>query len=288
MRVYIIGAGPGAADLVTIRGARLIAEAKIVMYAGSLVPETVLIHAAEGARLINTAPLGLPEQRKIYEEARARNLNVARVHSGDPAIYGATAEQMRILEELGIEFEIVPGVSSYTAAAASLGCELTKPDVSQTVILTRFSGRASKVPDRESLAELSRHRATLCLFLSGAKLAESIAELLTWYPANTPAALVKRVSQPEERIHISTLGNILTEIDPFKWRLTTTLIVGEVLAATSGTASRLYDPEFSHRYRFANQNSPLSEDVLPVNRENSQTKLNQPAAWIQAPGNTAK
>jgi len=171
------------------------------------------------------------------------------LHSGDPAIYGATAEQMRRLDALDIDYEIVPGVSSFTAAAASIKAELTKPEVSQTVILTRVSGRASAVPDSEAIALLATHRATMCIFLSGPHLKKIVADLRLHYPDDTPVALVYRATWPEERTHQSTLGQLLSEIKSSDWNLTTMLLVGEALSDHVPTESRLYAKDYTHIFR---------------------------------------
>ncbi|MFT2720956.1 precorrin-4 C(11)-methyltransferase [Deinococcus sp. A31D244] len=253
MKVYFIGAGPGAPDLITLRGARRLGACPLVMYAGSLVPEAVLEHAHPDAECVNTAPLNLDEQVAIYRRAQAQGLDVARVHSGDPAIYGATAEQMRALRSLGIAYEVVPGVSSFTASAAVLGAELTRPGVTQTVILTRASGRASPVPDAENLRGLAAHRASLCVFLGGRQLPQIVAELLEAYPPHTPAALVQRASQPDERRHEATLGTLLTDLTLSDWALTTMLLVSPALGDPQDLTepSRLYDPAYAHRFRRA-------------------------------------
>lgn len=257
MNVYFIGAGPGAPDLITVRGARLLGQCRLILYAGSLVPEAVLEHAAPDAERFNTAELNLDEQVALYRRAQREGLDVARVHSGDPAIYGATAEQMRALRELDIPYEVVPGVSSFTASAAALGAELTRPNVTQTIILTRVSGRASPVPERENLASLAAHGASLCVFLGGNQLTEIVAELRTGYPDETPVALVQRASQPEERRHVATLGTLLggeglDGIRPSEWALTTMLIVSPALADVGeAQGSRLYAPEYAHRFRRA-------------------------------------
>ena len=156
MKVYFIGAGPGSADLITVRGANILSRVTVVLYAGSLVSKEMLVHCRADAQIINTAKLSLHEQETHYAHARDRDLDVARLHSGDPSIYGATAEQMRRLERLGIEYEVVPGVSSFVAAAALLKTELTKPEIAQTIILTRTGGRASPMPERESFAGTGR------------------------------------------------------------------------------------------------------------------------------------
>jgi precorrin-4/cobalt-precorrin-4 C11-methyltransferase len=252
VKVYFIGAGPGAPDLITVRGARILSQVPVVLYAGSLVPrEIVTEHCHEGAELIDTAGLNLDEQQAFYRRARDAGQDVARVHSGDPAIYGAMAEQMRRLAALGIEYEVVPGVSSFTASAAAIRSELTKPEVSQTVILTRVSGRASQVPEKEAIARLGQHGATLCVFLSGPQLPEIVADLLPHYPTDTPIALVRRATWPDERVHRSTLGRVLDEVKVSEWRLTTMLLVGAVLEEGVPVESRLYAAEYAHRFRKA-------------------------------------
>lgn len=250
-KVYFIGAGPGAPDLITLRGARALHDSDVVMYAGSLVPEAVLEHCRPEVQAVNTAGLNLDEQTGWYERARTNGWTVARLHSGDPAIYGATAEQMELLRGLGVPYEVIPGVSSFTACAAALGAELTRPEVSQTIIITRGSGRASPVPEKEALGSLAAHRATMCIFLSGRQLETVVAELLTHYPPETPAALVQRVSQPEERSHRAPLGSLLTGLKLSEWALTTMILVGEALGEDLGVTSRLYDPEYAHKFRRA-------------------------------------
>lgn len=249
MKVFFIGAGPGAHDLITVRGAGILSRVPVVMYAGSLVPRELLCHCRADARIIDTASLDLDQQEQCYRRAQAQGFDVARLHSGDPAIYGAIAEQMRRLEALGIGYEVVPGVSSFTAAAASLASELTKPAVSQTVILTRVSGRASVVPERERLTELARAGATLCIFLSGPHLKRIVTELSPHYPPDTPVALVHRASWPDERSHRSTLGRLLREVRLRDWRLTTLLLVGGALSRERALESRLYAPEYPHIFR---------------------------------------
>ena len=192
MKVYFIGAGPGAFDLITIRGANILSRVQLLMYAGSLVSEEMLRHCQANPLIVNTAKLNLEEQERYYRMAQGQNWDVARLHSGDPSIYGATAEQMRRLEQLGIAYEVVQGVPSFVSAAAVLNAELTKPNISQTIILTRTSGRASPMPAKEDLRSLAAHGATLCLFLSGANLPDVIDNLLVHYPADTPIALVQR------------------------------------------------------------------------------------------------
>jgi precorrin-4/cobalt-precorrin-4 C11-methyltransferase len=252
MKVYFVGAGPGAADLITVRGARILSGVPVVLYAGSLVPrEIVTEYARADAELVDTRELNLEEQEEWYRRAREEGWDVARVHSGDPSIYGAMAEQMRRLDTLGIEYEVVPGVSSFTASAAAIGAELTKPEISQTVILTRVSGRASPVPEREAIAKLGVHGATMCVFLSGPQLPQIVADLLPHYGPETPVALVRRATWPDERVHRSTLGRVLEEVKVSQWKLTTILLVGEVLGEEVPVESRLYAAEYAHRFRKA-------------------------------------
>ncbi len=249
MKVYFIGAGPGAPDLITIRGAKILGMVPVVMFAGSLVPRAVLTHCQDTVTLIDTANLTLDEQLACFADARDKNQDVARVHSGDPSIYGATAEQMRRLDDLSIEYEVVPGVSSFTAAAAVLKTELTKPDVSQSIILTRVSGRASAVPELESIESFAGHKATMCIFLSGPHLKQIVSDLLIHYPIETPVSLVCRVSQPEERRYSGSLGTILQEVDANDWKLTTMMLVGAVLDDSVGLESQLYAREYAHKFR---------------------------------------
>lgn len=253
MKVYFIGAGPGAADLITMRGADILSRAQLVMYAGSLVSEAILSHCRANPLIVNTAKLNLDEQVGYYLQAKDKDWDVARLHSGDPSIYGATAEQMRRLRELQIAYEIVPGVPSFVSVAAVLDAELTRPNVSQTIILTRTSGRASPVPAKENLPSLAAHQATLCIFLSGANLTEVVEELLLHYPRPTPVALVQRASWPEERVYRGQLGGLLDEIEPSSWVLTTMLLVGQALDENIVSESRLYAADYSHRFRRAMQ-----------------------------------
>lgn len=249
MKVYFIGAGPGAPDLITVRGASILGRVPMVMYAGSLMPKEILCHCRQDAVLINTAEIDLETQQSYFVQARENDWDVARLHSGDPSIYGATAEQMRRLENLKIEYEVVPGVSSFTAAAAAIGAELTCPEVSQTIILTRVSGRASTVPEAESLRSLAAHGCTLCIFLSGPHLKQVVADLLEHYPSDTPIALIYRASWSDERSHRSTLGSVASEVDIKDWALTTMMLVGPALAREHRQESRLYSSTYTHRFR---------------------------------------
>ncbi|MFL9925973.1 precorrin-4 C(11)-methyltransferase [Herbaspirillum lusitanum] len=264
MKVYFVGAGPGAPDLITLRGARLLGQVDMVLYAGSLVPTAMLEHCKPGAELIDTAQLDLEQQQACYQRAQAAGIDVVRLHSGDPAIYGATAEQMRRLDALGIAYEVVPGVSSFTAAAAAVAAELTKPEVSQTVILTRVSGRASAVPESEAIAELAQHRSTMCIFLSGPHLKKIVNDLLLHYPPQTPVTLVYRASWPEQRIYQGTLDKVLDENKRGEWNLTTMMLVGAALDKEQLAESSLYSKDFTHLFRVVKKNkggAELAEEV---------------------------
>ena len=256
MKVYFIGAGPGAADLITLRGAQVLNRAVVVLYAGSLVSKEMLVHCRADATIINTARLILEEQEARYLDAQKKGVDVARLHSGDPSIYGATAEQMRRLDRLGIEYEIIPGVPSFVSAAALLATELTKPEVAQTIILTRTGGRASPMPEKESLRNLGAHGTTICIFLSGARLPQVVADLLANYKVDTPVALIQKATWPQEKIHVGLLGTLLDEIAPGEWELSTMMIVGDVLKLDNAAESRLYAAEHSHRFRKGSKKVP--------------------------------
>jgi precorrin-4/cobalt-precorrin-4 C11-methyltransferase len=264
MKVFFVGAGPGASDLITVRGAKILAQAKLVLYAGSLVPSAVLEYCSDDAEIIDTSGLDLDQQVEHYLRAKQLEFDVARVHSGDPSIYGATAEQMRRLELADIAYEMVPGVSSFTAAAAALSVELTKPEVSQSIILTRVSGRASAVPELESIARFAEHRATMCIFLSGPHLKKIVSDLLIFYPATTPVALVYRASWPDQRKHSSTLGALLSEVDIQQWKLTTMMLVGQVLNSEQCAESSLYSAGYKHLFR--NDKISVEEKFAPTER----------------------
>ena len=250
MRVYIIGAGPGDPKLLTLRGAELIAACPVVLYTGSLVPREVLERAQPGARVLDSSTMTLDQILDVLIAARDADQDVARVHTGDPLIFGSTAEQMRRMDELGIAYEIVPGVSSFTAAAAVLGRELTLPELSQTVILTRAEGR-TPMPEREKLAELARHQATLALFLSITLLDDVTQALIPSYGADCPVVVVHKATCPDQKIVTGTLADIRDKVRAAKIRSQSMILVGRVLTATDFADSRLYDPSFSHRYRKA-------------------------------------
>ena len=251
MKVYFIGAGPGASDLITVRGSEILRRVPMVLYAGSLVPREMLAYCGPKTEIIDTASLHLDDQEACYVRAREHGWDVARLHSGDPAIYGATAEQMRRLDKLGVKYEIVPGVSSFLAAAAILKAELTKPQISQTIIITRTSGRASPVPEREALGELASHGSTLCIFLSGARLQQVVDDLLSHYPPETPVALVYKATWLEEKIYRGTLATMMSEVSVGDWQLSTMMLVGQVLDHGEVNESQLYSKDYSHRFRSA-------------------------------------
>jgi precorrin-4/cobalt-precorrin-4 C11-methyltransferase len=258
MRVYIIGAGPGDPKLLTLRGAELIERCPVVLFTGSLVPREVIQRARADARVYDSAGMTLDEIVEIMRAAHAADEDVARVHTGDPLIFGSTAEQMRRLDALGIPYEIVPGVSSFTAAAAALGRELTLPEVAQTVILTRAEGR-TPVPEGEKLADLARHRATLALFLSITRMKQVCADLRPEYGDDCPVAVVHKASWPDQVIVTGTLADITEKVKAAKITATAMVLVGTALTHNEFADSRLYDPTFQHRFRKARREAPHAE-----------------------------
>jgi precorrin-4/cobalt-precorrin-4 C11-methyltransferase len=247
--VHFIGAGPGAPDLITIRGRDLIAAADLVLYAGSLVPVEVIGWAGPGVEVVDTAPLTLDEIVARIAAADARGQDVARVHSGDPSLYGAIAEQMRRLEVLGIAYDVTPGVPAFAAAAAALGRELTLPGVAQSVVLTRTAMQASAMPAGESLASFAATGATLAIHLSIRNLVKVTAELTPHYGADCPVAVVYRASWPDQRIILGTLADIRAKVRAAKITRTALILVGRVLAADGFDDSRLYAPDHAHVLR---------------------------------------
>ncbi|WP_169570213.1 precorrin-4 C(11)-methyltransferase [Sneathiella limimaris] len=249
MTVHFIGAGPGAADLITLRGRDLIAASPVCLYAGSLVPEEILSHAPADARIIDTAPLTLDEIMAEFKDADAKGLDVARVHSGDPSIYGAIGEQMRRLEELNIDYTITPGVPAFAAAAATLKTELTLPDISQSIILTRTSMKATEMPNQEDLDTLGKSGATLAIHLSVRNLRKVTSELIPHYGADCPVAVVYRASWPDEKIIRGTLEDIQEKVRAEKITRTALIIVGRVLEAKDYRDSALYHADHVHVLR---------------------------------------
>ncbi len=254
MTVYFIGAGPGDPDLLTIRGRRLIECCTVCLYAGSLVPREIIAGAPPGATVINTAEMHLDQIISRMAQAHAAGQDVARVHSGDPSLYGAIAEQIRRLDELEIPFEIVPGVSSFTAAAAALRLELTPAGANQTVILTRAEGRTG-LPANESLAELARHRVGLVLFLSAAQVPAVVDALLPHYGADAPVAVAYRVSWPDQVLLRCTLATLAQEMKSAKITLTALILIGPMLEPDRAKNSRLYDREYTHKFRLGERRS---------------------------------
>jgi precorrin-4/cobalt-precorrin-4 C11-methyltransferase len=249
MTVHFIGAGPGAADLITVRGRDLIRACPVILYAGSLVPEAVVAEAPDGALIKDTAPMHLDEIIAEMEAAHRRDQDVARVHSGDPSIYGATAEQMRRLDDLGIPYDVTPGVPAFAAAAAALKAELTLPGVGQTVVLTRTAVRASSMPDGEDLTTLAASGATLAIHLSVNNLAKVVRELAPLYGDDCPVVVAYRVSWPDELIIRSTLAEVRDAVKAAGITRTTLVLVGPVLDDSDAAASRLYAADHHHVLR---------------------------------------
>ncbi|MEM8729586.1 MAG: precorrin-4 C(11)-methyltransferase [Pseudomonadota bacterium] len=258
MTVHFIGAGPGAPDLLTLRGRDLIAACPVCLYAGSLVPKAVLDHCPQDARVVNTAPMDLDAIMGEIRRAHADGQDVARLHSGDLSIWSAMGEQLRRLRAEEIPFTVTPGVPSFSAAAATLSTELTLPGLAQSVVLTRTPGRASSMPDGETLDAFARTGATLALHLSIGNLGEVVATLSPHYGADCPVAVVFRASWPDERIIRARLANVEAEIPPEITR-TALILVGPVLDAEGFTDSRLYAADYDRRYRPQSADSPWSE-----------------------------
>lgn len=247
--VYFVGAGPGAADLITVRGQKLLEQADVVIYAGSLVNPQLLSYCKTGCRIYNSAKMHLGEVLKVMKEAEKEGLMTLRLHTGDASLYGAIREQMDALEEAGISYECVPGVSSFLGAAASLHLEYTLPGVSQSVILTRMEGR-TKVPERESIEAFAAHRAVMVLFLSAGLLEELQERLIAGgYDADTPAAIVYKATWPEEEKYICTVATLAETAGKHHIEKTALILVGEVIGCRNYELSRLYDKSFTTGYR---------------------------------------
>lgn len=247
MKVYFVGAGPGAKDLVTLRAARILEKCDVCIYAGSLVNPEILEHVNPNAAIHDSSKLDIMEITELYRDASKKDLDVARLHTGDPSIFGAINEQIRELEKLGIEYEITPGVSSFQAAAACIGSELTIPEISQTVILTRISGK-TKVPEIQSLDKLARTRATLCVFLSASRISDVVEAVAPYYGMSCPAYVVCKGTWPEEIIIRGSLADIANKTKEAGISKTAIILIGNGLDL-SGPMSRLYDPTFSHGFR---------------------------------------
>jgi precorrin-4/cobalt-precorrin-4 C11-methyltransferase len=249
MTVHFIGAGPGAADLITLRGRDLIARCPVCLYAGSIIPRALLAHCPPGARIIDTAPLSLDEIEAEFAAAHASGLDVARLHSGDLSIYSALAEQMRRLRRRGIPYTLTPGVPAFAAAAAALECELTVPEVAQTVVLTRVGGRASRMPEAEKLAAFAATGATLVIHLAVHALEAIVKELTPFYGADCPAAVVVQATSPDERVLRGTLADISAKVAAERIERTALILVGRALGAEDFRDSALYDADYRRRFR---------------------------------------
>ena len=257
--VNFVGAGPGDPELITVKGSRLLREADRIVYAGSLVPEALLAGCREGALVYNSARLTLEETHALLRDGYRHEERVVRLHTGDPSLYGAIQEQMDLLEREGIPCEVTPGVSAVFAAAAGLKRELTLPEVSQTLILTRISGR-TPVPELESLRSLAVHRATLAIYLSVGEIDRVVSELLFSYPPETPVVVAYRVGWPDQSFLRGTLAAIAESVKAAGVNRQALILVGAVFGASGEEGkpdkrSRLYDPSFGHGFRDAGQSS---------------------------------
>ena len=246
-KVYFVGAGPGDPELISIKGKRIIDTADVIIYAGSLVNKEVLRDAKKGAFVYNSASMNLDEVIEVTKNAVFSGKMVARVHTGDPSIYGAIREQMDRLDEYNIEYEVIPGISSFLATAAALKKEYTLPAITQTLILTRMEGRTS-VPDKERIEELAKHRATMIIFLSIGAIEELATRLKAGYEENTPVAVVYKASWEEQKIVRGNLNNIARLVKETGISKTALVVVGDFLG-DEYELSKLYDKNFSHEYR---------------------------------------
>jgi precorrin-4/cobalt-precorrin-4 C11-methyltransferase len=249
MKVYFIGAGPGDPELLTLKAQRLLSTCPICIYAGSLINPAVLDHLPAGAQRHDSASMSLEEITAQFKSGQERNLDVIRLHSGDPSIYGASREQMNELDRLGIPYEVIPGVSSFQAAAAALCTELTAPEISQTIILTRTAGR-TPMPEDQDLLQLAQSRSTLCIFLSAHKIADVAATLSGPYGRECPAAVVYHASWPDQQVLRGTLADIGTQAEDAGISKTAMIVVGQALSRDI-PVSRLYDAAFTHEFRKA-------------------------------------
>jgi precorrin-4/cobalt-precorrin-4 C11-methyltransferase len=249
MTVHFIGAGPGAADLITVRGRDLIARCPVCLFAGSIVPRDLIALAPPSARVIDTAAMNLDEIEAEFVRAYTAGEDVARLHSGDLSIYSALAEQLRRLERHGIPHTLTPGVPAFAAAAAALGTELTVPEVAQSVVLTRMPGRASAMPEAEKLVAFAATGATLAIHLAIPVIEKIVAELTPFYGADCPAAVVVRASWPQEIVLRGTLADIAGKVAAAQAERTALVLVGRALAAEAFRDSALYDPGYQRRFR---------------------------------------
>jgi precorrin-4/cobalt-precorrin-4 C11-methyltransferase len=249
MTVHFIGAGPGAADLITVRGRDLLARCPVCLYAGSIIPHALLAHCPSGARVVDTAPMSLDEIEAEFVSAQEQGLDVARLQSGDLSVFSALAEQLRRLDQHGIPYTLTPGVPAFAAAAAALGRELTVPEIAQSVVLTRIPGRASRMPEGETLAAFAATGATLAIHLAIHALDRVVSELIPFYGADCPVAVVAHASWPEEKIVRGTLGDIPSKLAAEPIERTALILVGRALAAEDFRDSALYDADYRRRFR---------------------------------------
>lgn len=249
MTVFFIGAGPGAPDLITVRGLKLIERCPVCLYAGSLVPAEIVAAAPADALISDTAPMNLDQIIAEMVKAHEKNQDIARVHSGDPSIYGAVAEQMRRLDDLDIPYETVPGVPAFAAAAAKLNTELTLPEIAQTIIITRTSGKASQMPEGEQLEILGRSKATLAIHLSVRNLTYVEESLTPFYGADCPVVIAYRATWSDEKYISTTLTEMKQAVRAEKITRTALIFVGKVFDAKNFRDSKLYDPAFAHVLR---------------------------------------
>lgn len=249
MTVHFIGAGPGAPDLITVRGLKIIQSCPVCLFAGSLVPEEIVKAAPEGARVVDTAPLNLEEIMAEIEAAHAKGQDVARVHSGDPSLYGAIAEQIRRLDKLGIPYDVTPGVPAFAAVAAALKTEFTLPEIAQTLIVTRTAMQSSAMPPGETLEELGRSRATLAIHLSIRNLGYIERALTPHYGADCPVVVAYRITWPDQMIIHGTLSTIAKKVREAKITRTALVLVGQVLGTHDFRDSALYDAAHEHVLR---------------------------------------
>ena len=248
--IHFVGAGCGAPDLITLRGKKHLENADVIIYAGSLVNKELLQYAKKECAVYDSAKMTLEEIIDVIKKAHEENKIIARVHTGDPAIYGAIAEQINQLKELDIGYTIIPGVSSLFGTAAALESQLTLPEVSQTIIITRPEGRTPK-PSKEALCKLAEHNATMCIFLGIHMIDDVVTELLKEYREDTPVAVVKKATWPDQEIVRGNLTNIAQKVHDAGFTKTAMIVVGDVLDQQSGEQSKLYDPKFAHMYRDA-------------------------------------
>lgn len=249
MTVHFIGAGPGAADLITVRGRELLARCPVCLYAGSIVPPELLAYCPAAARVVDTAPMTLDEIEAEYVAAHAQGLDVARLHSGDLSVFSALAEQIRRLERHGIAYTLTPGVPAFAAAAAIIGRELTVPEVAQSVVLTRVPGRASRMPEREKLSSFAATGATLVVHLAIHAIETIVQELTPFYGADCPVVVIERASWPDQRIVRGVLGDIGAKLAVQPIERTAVILIGPALAVEEFRESALYDPDYRRRFR---------------------------------------